>query len=154
MFLNEQKINWKKGLFRLWIILSLMWMILVFSFGDLLGHIKYYVTANEVVKSASSTVGEREYASPSEVNSKKNQGRDLLSPDFERRGVSNEINNESVIIDPLQPKRKLKLSDVMEEEKALERLLEIILLGIKPPIFGLVLWFAFVWAFRGFKSAN
>ena len=110
-----------------------MWMILVFSFGDLLGHIKYYVTANEVVKSVSSTVGEREYASPSEVNPTKNHGRDLLNP-----------NNRRIVFD-----------DVEEEKKARERrLLEIILLGIKPPIFGLVLWFAFVWVFRGFKSTN
>jgi hypothetical protein len=135
MLFDNQKVNWKKGFFRLWVIFSLLWMILIFSFGSLIGHIRDYAIAYSSYTTTSSKVGEW-------VDAPKLT--DEAVPDWARE-LSSKNRKLSEISDLPVPPKEWLLNDRRDS------LIKILLAGFAPPIFGLVLWFAIAWVVKGFK---
>jgi len=139
--------NWKKGLFRLWVVLSLIWTApwLGFVVFDIGGDISEFKASINAIDQKTHSFKLREYFDPKYSCLRMELGNSGIAVQVCDSEVKEGLKDDTAVREAMRKKIESRISGAREHQN---RILPIALL---PPFFLLIIGAGLYWAFAGFR---
>ena len=140
--------NWKKGLIRLWLVLSIIWTApwLGFVVFDIGGDISEFKAGIDAIDQKTNTLKLREYIDQKDFCLRMELGNSGKAVEVCDSEVKEGLQDELVVREALRKKIESRISSAREHQN---RILPIALL---PPLILLIIGAGLYWAFSGFRQ--
>ena len=140
--------NWKKGLIRLWVVLSLIWTapwlgFVVFDIGGDISELKASINA---IDQKTHSLRLREYFDPKDSCLRMELGDSGIAVEVCDSEIKEGLTNDSAVREALREKIESRISRARDHQN------KILPIALLPPLILLIIGVGLYWAFSGFRQ--